>query len=204
MTVSLSPRSTHPQNAVRTSSVVRTGRVDSLDSAIDHFVQMCISLKKDQISTAEEGNAFLLELAHKMNAKAAHLRKQVQGSEQPLNPFTNGSECRSLVINNNSSFMKEEETTVIFRPRTSMLHEARYSMPLWENFVVAANVYAEDQGIDCRNLKFVDEDGSEYDPSNSLKELGFTDDKQVVHVHLNFTKVEEETKEVQELEEQGQ
>lgn len=201
MTISLSPRSTHPQNIAHPSSIVRHGRVDSLDSAIDHFVQMSISLKKDQISTVDEGNAFLLELAQKMNAKAAHLRKQVQGST--LNPFTNGSECRSLVINNNSS--EEEETTVIFRPRScSMLHEARYSMPLWENFIVAANVYAEDQGIDCRNLKFVDEDGSEYDPSHSLKELGFTDDKQVVHVLLDFTKVEEETNEVKELEEQGQ
>ena len=191
MTVPLSPRSTHSQSiSASTTSIVRPRRVDALDSALDHFVQMCISLKKDEITTAEEGNDFLLELAYKMNVKAANLRKQVQGSEQPLNPFTNGSDCRSLVVNKNSSFQQEEETTVLFRPRhtSMMLHEARYSMPLWENFIVAANVYAEDQGIDCRNLKFVDEDGSEYDPSHSLKELGFTDDKQVVHVHLNITK----------------
>jgi len=165
----------------------RPRKTDPLDAAINHFVQMCLLLKKDGVTTVEEGdNAFLLKLSQKMSTKAAQLRKQVQ-REQPLNSFANGSDNRSLVIDSTPSCAKEEEATIIFRPRASMnmLHEARYSMPIWKDFIVAASVYAEDQGIDCRHLKFVNEEDKEYCPSRSLWELGFTNDKHVVHVNLN-------------------
>jgi len=164
------------------TAIVRPRKTDPLDAAINHFVQMCLLLKKDGVTTAEEGDsAFLLKLSQKMSTKAAQLRKEVQREQ------TNESDSRSLVIDNNPSCAKEEEATIIFRPRASMnmLHEARYSMPIWKDFIVAANVYAEDQGIDCRHLNFVDEEGNEYCPSRSLFELGFTADKHVVHVNLN-------------------
>jgi len=168
--------------------IVRPRKTDPLDAAINHFVQMCLLLKKDGVTTAEEGDsAFLLKLSQKMSTKAAQLRKEVQ-REQPLNVFANGSDSRDLVINtNNPSCPEEEVVTIIFRPRASMnmLHEARYSMPIWKDFIVAANVYAEYQGVDCRHLNFVDEEGNEYCPSRSLCELGFTADKHVVHVNLN-------------------
>jgi hypothetical protein len=68
---------------------------------------------------------------------------------------------------------EEEQTTVIFRPHLSSdLKEARYEMPLYENFVVTACVYAEDQGMEYRDLSFL-VDGKHVSPDLTLKELGF-------------------------------
>lgn len=75
----------------------------------------------------------------------------------------------------------EEETSIIFRPHwRPVLHEASYDFSLSTCFIAVACIYAEDQGKEYRDLRFV-VDGHEVGPGESLRELGFANN-QVVDV----------------------
>lgn len=79
----------------------------------------------------------------------------------------------------------EEETKILFRTHTfrKLLTEADYDMPLSMPFIVPACLYAEGQGREYRDLRFIVE-GVDVDPHQTLEELNFQN-RQVVDVLMN-------------------